>query len=163
MSPGNDDVLHALIGRWREGLDRTDFPDFCWANAAAHAALAAAFAGWTIGEQPAELHATGEHAQIQPALYFLSIQTQTPPTNRKLTGLCGMREDHFIRKFRRATGSTPAAYRRIHRLDLSAATSPEAVKRKSRRPDEVKESPGILRKKRGIIASHKLQKQVGAF
>jgi len=139
VNPGNDDVLQALIKRWRDGLDRTDFPDFCWANATAHAALAAAFAGWTIGEQQAELSALGEHAQIQPALDFLAMQTQTPPGNRKLAGLCGMSEDHFIRKFRRATGSTPAGYGREQRISLAA----EWLTGTTRTLDDIAEASGF--------------------
>ncbi len=138
-SPVGDNALAALIKRWREGLDRTDFPDFCWANATAHAALAAAFAGWTIGEQLAELRSLAEHAEIQPALDLLAIQTEPPPANRELAGLCGMSEDHFIRKFRRATGSTPAGFGRRQRISFAA----EWLTGTSRTLDDIAEASGF--------------------
>jgi AraC-like DNA-binding protein len=116
----NDKTLAVLIERWREGLGRTDFSHFCWATATAHAALAATFAGWSIDEQRETLRWLAEHEDIRPALDCIELHPEAPPSNQDLARLCGASEDHFIRKFRRATGSTPAKYCREQRISLAA-------------------------------------------
>ncbi len=40
--------------------------------------------------------------------------------NRHLAGLCGLSEDHFIRRFREITGRTPAQYLLDYRLKMAA-------------------------------------------
>lgn len=117
--PG-DPSLAAVVARWREGIGTNDFSSFSWAAAAAHAALAAALEGWPVTEQQAEWRSLSEHAEIQPALDIIAARPGSPPSNRELARRCGISEDHFIRKFRRATGSTPAGYGREHRISLAA-------------------------------------------
>ncbi len=118
MRLGHDRLLTALIERWRQGLGGQDFSTYCWAAAAAHGALAAAFPGWTLGEQ--EMRWLGEHSLIQPALDFIALHPEKPPSNHELARLCGSSEDHFIRKFRCAIGSTPAEFGRQQRISLAA-------------------------------------------
>jgi len=116
----NDKTFAVLIGRWREGLDRADFSHLCWASATAYASLAAAFAGWSLDEQNETLRCLSEHQAIQPALDYMTLHPESPPSNETLARLCGASEDHFIRKFRQATGSTPAGFCRAQRISLAA-------------------------------------------
>ncbi|MFZ4774776.1 MAG: helix-turn-helix domain-containing protein [Terrimicrobiaceae bacterium] len=131
--------LSPLIERWRGGLDRMNFSHFCWANATAHAALAVAFAGWTTDDQHAELRLLAEHEAVQPALDCIDRHPEAPPSNPDLARLCGTSEDHFIRKFRSATGSTPAGYGRKQRISLAA----EWLTGTNRTLDDIAEASGF--------------------
>jgi len=135
----SDRTLSTLVERWRGGLGQADFSRFCWASATAHAALAVACSGWTFEAQCEDLRWLAGHADIQPALDWIDLHPEAPASNHKLARLCGLGEDHFIRKFRHVLGATPADYCRSQRISLAA----EWLTGTNRTLDDIAEAAGF--------------------
>jgi len=118
--PGGD-ALRFVCERWQAGFPAAgDVAHFCWAGALAHAALAGIFSEWPMEPQNADMAWLDESSNLQCALAEIDARLADPPDNRELARVCGLSEDHFIRRFRRAVGMTPAEYGREHRIFVAA-------------------------------------------
>jgi AraC-like DNA-binding protein len=60
------------------------------------------------------------HAPVEPALRFIEENLASRLTNRTLSSLCYLSEDHFIRRFRACVGQSPAQYVQERRVTLAA-------------------------------------------
>jgi len=117
----NTATLRPIIDQWSDGFSTTTgFSHLCWAGAVVHAAMAIALAEWAGNREDDYWQIIADTQEIQHALDRIEKQPTPPPTNAELGRLCGWSEDHFIRKFRRILGLTPAEYSREHRLALAA-------------------------------------------
>lgn len=109
--------LRALCEEWRAGVG---FSQLCWATALAHAAFANVVEDWLGSRTGNELPWQEQEEGLRRAIEALETRLSEPPTNRELARLSGTSEDHFIRRFRQATGTTPASYGRARRLAIAA-------------------------------------------
>lgn len=113
--------IQASVDQWRKSiLDSGSFSHLCLAGAVVHACMAELLADRTnLGPEDCRrwMAQTGE---IQPALERLEAMPACPPGNGELGRLCGMSEDHFIRRFRTLMGVTPAEYGRRLRVAQAA-------------------------------------------
>ncbi len=132
-------VTSVTVHQWRSGLGSPDLASGCWAAATAYAALAGILSNCTPSQQQEGLLGLGENSEIQPAIDLIERQPDTPPANAQLAETCRMSEDHFIRKFRKAAGITPAEYGRHHRVLLAA----ELLAGSSRTIEDISESTGF--------------------
>lgn len=110
-------ALRALHEEWRAGVS---FPQLCWATALAHAAFANAVEGWLGSRAGHELPWQEQEEGLRKAIEALETRLSEPPANPELARLSGSSEDHFIRRFRQATGMTPASYGRARRIAQAA-------------------------------------------
>jgi AraC-like DNA-binding protein len=68
--------------------------------------------------------------RLAPALALIDSRLERPVGNRALASACGLSEHHFIRRFHRQIGQTPAQYRLERRVAEGArllATSDRAI------------------------------------
>lgn len=134
------DALRLLIVQWRSSISETDlFSHLCFAGAVAHAAMALLLSDWTAQEPSACRNWLVQIEEIRPALEILETAIDRPVGNRELSHLCGMSEDHFIRKFRNLIGVTPAEYGRGRRVALAA----EWLAGTNRTIDDIAEASGF--------------------
>lgn len=121
LALSQDEPLSALAAKWRNGLTApADFSHLCWAAALAHAVMAKVLSDWSKEELGGYLRWLAESADVQAALERIETNLAKAPSNLELSRLCGAGEDHFIRKFRKITGLTPAQYGRDCRIALVA-------------------------------------------
>ncbi|MBC8010133.1 MAG: helix-turn-helix transcriptional regulator [Burkholderiales bacterium] len=119
-----DDLLGSLRDRWRGCAARgspREWPDFGWASALAHAALANVLAGLETADREASAQWLTKAEEVRPALVAIETHLADPPTNARLAALCGRSENHFVRVFSRAMGLTPARYGLERRLEVAAS------------------------------------------
>lgn len=136
----NQPALAALMEKWRSGFaEAPDFSHLCWAGALIHAAVAAAISDWSEVEQGDYLRWVTASSDIQPALERIEDRFAEPPRNRDLARLCHFSEDHFIRKFRKILGMTPAEYGRERRVAIAA----EWLTETNRTLEDIAESAGF--------------------
>lgn len=110
--------IRLLIAQWRQTIDLIGSPaHLCSAGALAHAIMAQLLANW---EQAPARRWLAQTTEIRTALDCLETALAEPPNNRVLGQLCGMSEDHFIRRFRQIMNVTPADYGRQQRIAAAA-------------------------------------------
>lgn len=114
-------AIQASVGQWRESMqDSNTFSHLCSAGAVVHACMAVLLADRTkVGPEECRRW-MAQTCEIQPALERLEVMSPCPPGNGELGRLCGMSEDHFIRRFRTLMGVTPAEYGRRLRVAQAA-------------------------------------------
>lgn len=114
-------VLRALTHHWGGGFGSdAPFTHACHAGALAQHAVAEMFARADGPHQGSSLAWLAESHGLQPALQAIDRHLSEPLANPDLARLCGLGEDHFIRKFRQVIGLTPARYGMERRLTLAA-------------------------------------------
>jgi len=130
-----------LIARWRGTIaDAASFARLSHAYALAHAATAVLLSGWGRREWEICDRWRLQTGAIRPALERLENSLAHPPGNAELSRACGLSEDHFIRKFRRLAGITPAEYGRRHRVARAA----EWLTGTSRTLEDIAEAAGFV-------------------
>lgn len=135
-----DEPLESLCSRWKRGLDEPDdFSHRFWASALAQAALAFILDQLSSEEQKQCFRWMVESGDLREVIHCIESQFSQPPTNAALAKLCGMSEDHFIRKFRLAIGMTPAQFG----LERRIATSAEWLVTTTLSLDEIAEKFGF--------------------
>ena len=114
----SNETLRLLITQWRQSIDLAGSPaHLCSAGALAHAVMALMLANW---EQAPARRWLAQTTEIRAALDCLETALSEPPNNERLGQLCGMSEDHFIRRFRQIMNVTPAEYGRRQRIAAAA-------------------------------------------
>jgi len=113
--------LNSLNRQWRRHWNGpADLSRLCWAAALAHAAFANIVEDWLGADAGSALLWQEQEGGLHKAIEILEAQLSEPPTNSQLARLSGTSEDHFIRRFRQATGMTPASYGRARRVAHAA-------------------------------------------
>lgn len=113
-------AVTTVCRQWKMDLHSADhFTHLCWATVLANAAVAAVLVR-KVAAADRPWRQIEEMVRIQPAMDCLQERTVDPASNQELAALCGMSEDHFIRRFREIVGMTPARYGREHRITLAA-------------------------------------------
>jgi AraC-like DNA-binding protein len=132
--------IQGLVDQWRHGIaDRDSFSHLCSAGALAHACMALLLSEWTNADLADCRRWIAQTSEIQPALEQMETAMASPSGNAELGRLCGMSEDHFIRRFGALMGVTPAEYGRRHRVALAA----EWLTGTRRTIDEIAEASGF--------------------
>jgi AraC-like DNA-binding protein len=133
-------VLAPLHRGWRRGFAHGAGPaELAWAYALVHAALAAALAGFSEAERGALHRWLADPEGIAPALEAIESRLAKPPANAELARLCNASTDHFIRRFRRAVGMTPARYG----IERRVAAAAQWLTATSRSVDAIAEAAGF--------------------
>lgn len=134
-------AIRVLLDQWQGSMpDNDSFYHLCLAGAVVHACMSALLSDHSkLGWEDCRYWFAQTHA-IQRALERLEAVSGRPPNNRELGRLCGMSEDHFIRRFRDLMGVTPAE----HGRRLRVAKAAEWLARTSRSIDEIAEASGFV-------------------
>lgn len=113
--------LQPLYQAWHRGfMDGQGLAEVGWAYALAHATLARSVGTLSSEDRTFLQGWFGDSDGLRPALDLLDQRLAEPPRNRELATLCGMSADHFIRRFRRVVGMTPARYGIARRIAVAA-------------------------------------------
>jgi len=133
-------AIQASVDQWRESiLDSESFSHLCLAGAVVHGCMAALLANRTIVGPDDCRRWMAQTEEIQPALERMKVMPASPPCNGELGKVCGMSEDHFIRRFRTLMGVTPAEYGRR----LRVARAAEWLTATSRTIEDIAEAAGF--------------------
>jgi AraC-like DNA-binding protein len=133
-------VVEALVEQWQRGItDNESFSHLCLAGAVAHACMAVLLSDRAAGQDEYRRWFS-QTREIQPALECLESDLAHLKGNEALGRLCGMSEDHFIRRFRILMGVTPAEHGRRIRIAKAA----EWLTATRRTIDDIAEASGFV-------------------
>jgi AraC-like DNA-binding protein len=117
LALGAPGLLRSLA---RQAHGQAPLSRLCWAAVLAQAAFAFALEAGLDRWRGPSLVWTEDRGGMSEVLNALETRFENPPSNEELARLAGCSEDHFIRRFRLATGGTPADYGRGCRLAAAA-------------------------------------------
>jgi AraC-like DNA-binding protein len=137
-------ALGALVERWMEAMQmeqdrRSLLATYGWAGVLAQAAVIEAVEGLPEGPRKRLREWIETDQALRAALDRLDADPAARVDNAELAGIAGMGVDHFIRRFKAATGLTPAQYR-IERRVLTASRWLAGTERKL---DDIAEAAGF--------------------
>lgn len=134
------DALAHLAKHWRGSMEmENSFVHLCHASSLVHEIVARLLSRWPASEQADYWHWRAQTAGIGAALDSMENAERPPVSNSELGRLCGMSEDHFIRKFRQLMGTSPARYGRARRIAVAA----EWLAGTNRTIEDIAESTGF--------------------
>ncbi len=135
-------LLADLQATWLEGQKKESIPgllQFIVAGALVHVVMAALLAGLNREDEQACFRWIDESGEIGPALHGIETCLRPPPNNNQLAALCHLSKSHFIRRFHRTVGMTPAEYGRDRRIAIAA----RLLHNENLTIDEIAESTGF--------------------
>jgi len=104
---------------WEKSLDREPaWTQYAISHALIYLAMASALDEYPEGKTCFDW--TRSSSSFRPALDLIEQNWTNPPSNQTLARACGMSVGHFIKKFHKAIGASPAQYGIDRRIELSA-------------------------------------------
>lgn len=118
-----DGTLLPLCRQWQQALERPgplSLSQHVWTQGWIYGVVAALLEQGGATLQHELMNRLDSAGPLRPALAQIDESLATPLLNPTLAAACGMSTDYFIKRFKKAFGSTPAQYQMEQRLTQAA-------------------------------------------